>query len=93
MLSHGRRETALDNLTPLGVAASSSISAQDTAAKLKPAPSVKPEVYAICGARTNRGTPCQHRVPAGQRCAQHQGQPSMLLEDAGQGEGKPAKTP
>ena len=32
----------------------------------------------LCGARTRRGTPCRHRVPPGQRCAQHRGKPSML---------------
>ena len=33
---------------------------------------------AFCGARTRRGTPCRRLVPAGQRCPQHRGLPSML---------------
>ena len=32
----------------------------------------------LCGARTRRGTPCRRLVQPGQRCPQHQGQPSML---------------
>jgi hypothetical protein len=70
-----RRETALDRMTLLGSAAPPSVSAEDAAVKLRPA---RVEQMATCGARTRRGAPCRHRTPAGQRCAQHRGQPSML---------------
>jgi len=74
-LWHGRRprETALDRLAPLG---SPAVSASDATARLKPTPA--PAASATCGARTLRGTPCRHRTPPGERCAQHQGRPSML---------------
>jgi hypothetical protein len=36
------------------------------------------EVY-LCGARTQKGTPCRRRVHAlGERCFQHKGRPSMV---------------
>jgi len=36
------------------------------------------EVY-ICGARTQKGTPCRRRVHvAGERCFQHKGMPSLV---------------
>jgi hypothetical protein len=40
-------------------------------------PIVTPEKVQ-CGARTLKGTPCKRRVPAGERCAQHKGRPSIL---------------
>ncbi|MDX2029359.1 MAG: hypothetical protein SF339_01730 [Blastocatellia bacterium] len=36
-----------------------------------------PTPTAFCGARTKKGTPCKHRTPPGQRCAQHRGRPAM----------------
>lgn len=56
------------------------ISAEDTIVNrsLKPAVAVEPKT--LCGARTRRGTPCRRPVKPGQRCAQHQGRPSMLAE-------------
>lgn len=42
-------------------------------AREPPAPPVEERVF--CGARTKKGTPCRHRVPPGQRCAQHRGRP------------------
>lgn len=36
------------------------------------------EVVYICGARTKKGTPCQRRVRAPERCWQHRGKPAML---------------
>jgi hypothetical protein len=79
-LSGGRRQTALDRLTTLGSAARESVSAQDATVRRTPARRAEPEQHAICGARTRRGTPCQHRTTAGERCAQHRGRPSMLAE-------------
>lgn len=40
--------------------------------------SVNEEVY-LCGARTQKGTPCRRRVHfAGERCYQHKGMPAMV---------------
>jgi hypothetical protein len=36
------------------------------------------EVVSICGARTQKGTPCQRRVRGTGRCWQHKGMPAML---------------
>jgi hypothetical protein len=36
------------------------------------------EVVAICGARTQKGTPCQRRVRGTGRCWQHRGMPAMI---------------
>jgi len=54
------------------------VSAQETLLQLKPPSAIANIEYEFCGARTKKGTPCKHRVPKGQRCAQHQGRPSML---------------
>ena len=36
------------------------------------------EVVSICGARTQKGTPCQRRVRGTGRCWQHRGKSAML---------------
>lgn len=36
------------------------------------------EAKSYCGARTQKGTPCTHRVSSGQRCWQHAGKPAIL---------------
>jgi hypothetical protein len=36
------------------------------------------EVVSICGARTQKGTPCQRRVRGTGRCWQHKGMPAMI---------------
>lgn len=36
------------------------------------------EIVSICGARTQKGTPCQRRVRGTGRCWQHRGMPAML---------------
>jgi hypothetical protein len=36
------------------------------------------EVVSICGARTQKGTPCRRRVRGTGRCWQHKGMPAML---------------
>lgn len=36
------------------------------------------ETVSICGARTQRGTPCSRRVRGTGRCWQHRGRPAML---------------
>ena len=58
------------------------VSAEDTIVNrsLKPATDATEKVF--CGARTRRGTPCRQLVKPGQRCAQHQGRPSMLGDNA-----------
>ena len=39
------------------------------------------EVVSICGARTQKGTPCQRRVRGTGRCWQHRGMPAMLSQE------------
>jgi hypothetical protein len=39
------------------------------------------EVVSICGARTQKGTPCRRRVRGTGRCWQHKGLPAMLPPD------------
>src|SRR5947209_1761928 len=71
------------------VEAEASESATTTAAA-KPEPSYGPdgttaerptdpdEIITICGARTQKGTPCQRRVRGTGRCWQHRGLPAMI---------------
>ena len=61
-----------------------------TTAAPKPEPSYGPdgtaterptdpsEIITICGARTQKGTPCQRRVRGTGRCWQHRGLPAMI---------------
>jgi hypothetical protein len=85
LISSGQRQTALDRLAPLGTVTSPEVSAQDATVKLKPSKSTPSDQLFICGARTKRGTPCRHRTAKGQRCAQHQGRPSMLADNSASG--------
>lgn len=39
------------------------------------------EVVSICGARTQKGTPCQRRVRGTGRCWQHRGMPAIIPQD------------
>ena len=39
------------------------------------------EVISICGARTQKGTPCQRRVRGTGRCWQHRGMPAILPQE------------
>jgi len=40
------------------------------------------DVVYLCGARTQKGTPCRRRVHlAGERCYQHKGMPAMVPLD------------
>ncbi|MCA1633998.1 MAG: hypothetical protein LC802_09855 [Acidobacteria bacterium] len=41
-------------------------------------PTESTEVVSMCGARTQKGTPCQRRVRGTGRCWQHRGKPAML---------------
>jgi hypothetical protein len=41
-------------------------------------PTAPDEIVSICGARTQKGTPCQRRVRGTGRCWQHKGLPAML---------------
>jgi hypothetical protein len=62
----------------------------DSQASPKPEPSYGPdgtaterptdpnEIVSICGARTQKGTPCKRRVRGTGRCWQHKGMPAML---------------
>ena len=48
-------------------------------ANQKPAAAVTNEEGYICGARTQKGTPCHRRVHVpGERCFQHKGLPAMV---------------
>lgn len=84
LFSSGRRETIREivvnpptqqtNQTVLPL-----VSAQDATAQLKPIEFKQATVSYQCGARTQRGTACKHRVAVqGQRCFQHQGRRSIL---------------
>lgn len=39
------------------------------------------EVVSLCGARTQKGTPCQRRVRGTGRCWQHKGMPAILPQE------------
>lgn len=54
------------------------VSAWDATALQTPPPKIEKPARVQCGARTLRGTPCKRLAAAGERCAQHQGKPSML---------------
>ena len=41
-------------------------------------PTEPDEVVSICGARTQKGTPCQRRVRGTGRCWQHKGMPAII---------------
>jgi hypothetical protein len=74
------RDNPPERLTIVGspvIAPTPLVSALDARGEMR-APVEANVAYAICGARTKRGTPCRHRVLEGQRCAQHQGLPSMI---------------
>jgi hypothetical protein len=81
LLLNSRPETPLDRLAPLGLSAPPAVSAHDATALPRPSPTAE-AASAVCGARTKKGRPCKRRVRPGLRCAQHQGQPSMLKEQA-----------
>lgn len=53
--------------------------ARENNANQSPAAAVTDEEGYICGARTQKGTPCRRRVHVpGERCFQHKGLPAML---------------
>lgn len=72
---------------------SDSQTATDSATPTKPEPVYGPdgtaaerptdpnETVSICGARTQKGTPCRRRVRGTGRCWQHKGMPAMLPAD------------
>jgi hypothetical protein len=41
-------------------------------------PTEPDEVVSVCGARTQKGTPCQRRVRGTGRCWQHKGMPAII---------------
>ena len=53
-------------------------SRRDLGAGALEAPTDPNEVVSLCGARTQKGTPCQRRVRGTGRCWQHRGMPAML---------------
>ncbi|HKS26695.1 MAG TPA: hypothetical protein VJS44_02690 [Pyrinomonadaceae bacterium] len=65
-------------------ASSSSSSAQKPEPKYGPdgteteRPTDPQEIVSLCGARTQKGTPCQRRVRGTGRCWQHRGMPAIL---------------
>jgi hypothetical protein len=75
-----RRQAPAAGVPPAPAARAAAVSAWDATAGLKPRRVDEPTAYALCGARTRKGTPCKHRVRPGQRCAQHLGKPSLLKE-------------
>ena len=56
------------------------VSAWDATTGHGPKLTIEKPLRVQCGARTQRGTPCRHLVPPGERCAQHRGLPSMVPE-------------
>ena len=78
------------NLSPLTPAQQRDNTEAASTTSAKPEPSYGPsgtatekptdptEIVSICGARTQRGTPCQRRVRGTGRCWQHRGLPAML---------------
>jgi len=73
------REVAVNQTPQLNQFAPPLVSAQDATAQLKPVEFKPPAVTYACGARTQRGTACKHRVAVqGERCFQHQGRRSIL---------------
>lgn len=75
---------------PAAQAADAGETGADSQAAPRPEPSYGPngtaterptdpnEVVSICGARTQKGTPCKRRVRGTGRCWQHKGMPAML---------------
>ncbi len=61
--------------TPLAAAIARPYSADGTPLER---PTDPDEVVSICGARTQKGTPCSRRVRGTGRCWQHRGKPAML---------------
>lgn len=73
------REVVVHQPASPSAAAPLPVSAQDATTQLKPIEIKQPTVTYQCGARTQRGTACKHRVAAqGERCFQHQGRRSIL---------------
>ena len=79
----GRRPVVVNQVAALPVSNAaatilSPVSAQDATAQLKPAKVAQSVTTYPCGARTQKGRPCKHRVAAeGLRCFQHQGMPAL----------------
>lgn len=73
-----------DAASEAGAASSSSSSAPKAEPKYGPdgtateRPTDPAETVSICGARTQKGTPCQRRVRGTGRCWQHRGLPAIL---------------
>ncbi len=54
-------------------------SSDDRSAAQTAVPAAADDVVYLCGARTQKGTPCHRRVHfAGERCYQHKGKPAIL---------------
>lgn len=77
--NYGRRETIREVVVnqPAPAVAQANlmgvVSAVDATAQLKPAPYTSAGNF-LCGARTQKGTACKHKVAAaGMRCFQHEG--------------------
>jgi hypothetical protein len=76
--------------TKTGEPSTGAVPGADSQATPRPEPSYGPdgtpserptdpnEVVSICGARTQKGTPCKRRVRGTGRCWQHKGMPAML---------------
>ncbi len=73
-------QTAQPNLN--GNSAQASPTTSTASAKLSDSTSEPPtdpnEIVSMCGARTQKGTPCTRRVRGTGRCWQHRGKPAML---------------
>jgi hypothetical protein len=55
------------------------LTSEDRSARSAAIPGSADELVYLCGARTQKGTPCHRRVHfAGERCYQHKGKPAIL---------------
>jgi hypothetical protein len=61
-----------------GAAGENDASRRDLGAGALEAPTDPSEIVSVCGARTQKGTPCQRRVRGTGRCWQHRGMTAML---------------
>lgn len=78
LLIERRGDSPLSDLAASGKLTTSTESAATSSSAATPAPAQ--DVY-LCGARTQKGTPCSRRVHGPVRCWQHKGMPAMLPQE------------
>lgn len=90
IIERGQLSALPDETAKTGAPQANAETGADTQASPQPEPSYGPsgttserptdpgETVSICGARTQKGTPCKRRVRGTGRCWQHKGLPAML---------------